>query len=228
MNKAMSKSKVLAAAGIVTALGLGIGTASAEITEAQVTAGEAKSPGFTIDASHVIANGSGCPQGSVQTLISPDQTALTVAFSDYTAAAGPNTRPTERRRACTTTIPVRIPNGYTWGITTASYRGYAELYDGAKAYQGATYFFQGGRSGALESELSPDGSGNWEVSDNAATVAWAPCDTQSNLVVTSSLRITPGSDAKQTSFVSMDTQDIAMRSSNVPAMTFGLDFKPCN
>lgn len=224
MKMKTSMSKVLTAAGIVVALGLGIGGASAGTY--QQAAGSA-SPGFTIDSSGVIANGTGCPAGTVQALVSPDETALTIAFSAYTATAGPASKPSDRRRACTTTIPVRIPAGFTWGITSATYRGYAELREGTKAFQGAKYFFQGGSSGFLESQVTPDVSGNWEVSDRAATVAWAPCNTQSNLVVTSSLRVAPSGTSTSDSFITMDTQDISMHSQNLPAMILGLDMKRC-
>lgn len=228
MDMRMNKAKVLAAAGIVAALGLGIGSAAAETPEERDSSITSEKPGFTIDQSGVMVNGTGCPQGTVQTLTSPDQTALTVAFSQYTATAGPSAKAADRRKACTTTIPIRIPAGFTWGITTTTYRGYAELHDGTKAYQGARYFFQGGSSGSLESQVSPDESGNWEITDKAQTVAWAPCNTQSNLVVTSSLRIAPKGKPKTDSFVTMDTQDIAMDSQNLPAMTFGLEFKSCS
>lgn len=60
------------------------------------------------------------------------------------------------------------------------------------------------------------------------TVAWAPCNTQSNLVVTSSLRVAPNGKPKTDSLVTMDTRDIAMHSQNLPAMTFGLEFKSCS
>lgn len=221
MNKLMSKPKLLLAAGTVVALGTGIGVGNTAISSA------AESPGFTIDGSAVVANGTGCPQGSVQTLVSPDETALTVAFSEYVANAGPGFTARDRRKGCSTTVPIRVPEGFTWGVTTATYRGYAELTGGTKAYQGARYFFQGGSTGALESEVRPDESGNWEVTDKTATVAWAPCDTQTNLVVTSSLRLVPGAKVQTTSTISMDTEDISLRSQNIPAMTFGLDFKRC-
>ena len=225
MNMTMSKPKLLAAAGIVVALGLGISNAAADTAPREDTV---TSPGFTIDGSGVIANGSGCPQGTVQSLVSPDQTALTIAFSQYTAAAGPSFNGADRRKACTTTVPIRIPAGYTWGITTVTYRGYADLQEGTKAYQGAKYYFQGGGSGDLNSEVTPDGGGNWEITDKAATMAWAPCNTQSNLVVTSSLRVAPNGQQTSDSFITMDTQDISMHSQNTNAMTFGFGFKRCS
>lgn len=185
-------------------------------------------PGFTIDKSGVMANGTGCPQGTVQALVSPDQKALTIAFSAYTALTGPSGTMSARRVACTTTIPVRIPPGFTWGVATATYRGYAELYGKVKAYQGATYYFQGSTSSILERKLVPKSDGSWEITDKAGVVAWAPCKTQSNLVVTSYLKTDPGSSKpKVDSFVTMDTQDISIDSQNDPGMVFGIQVKKC-
>jgi hypothetical protein len=173
-----------------------------------------------------MANGSGCPSGTVQALFSQDGTSLTVAFSNYTAVTGPSVRSSDRRRACTTALPVRVPAGFTWGVASATYRGYAELNDGAKAYQGARYYFQGGDASYLESPVSPDSTGNWQVTDNVAAVAWAPCNTQTNLVVTSSLKFDSAPMSTE-SYITMDTQDISINSQNVPAMDFGLQMKAC-
>ena len=59
-------------------------------------------------------------------------------------------------------------------------------------------------------------------------MAWAPCNTQSNLVVTSSLRVAPNGQQTSDSFITMDTQDISMHSQNTNAMTFGFGFKRCS
>lgn len=218
-----------------TMLRTSIGVAAIALTAfvAQATPAQAatpkKSPGFTIDGSGVRADGTGCPAGTVQALVSPDQKTLTVAFSAYTAATGPSSKVTDHRKACTTTVPVRIPAGYTWGITTATYRGYAELHDKAKAYEGATYFFQGSSTGRVQRQVTPDANGNWEVKNKIATVAWAPCKTQSNLIITSFLRVEQTTGNPRTdSFVTMDTQDISLHSKNRDAMAFGLEFKRCN
>ena len=226
MNMTMSKPKMLAAAGIVAALGLGIGTASAmSVSYLEDTN---LGPGYTIDGNDLVVAGTGCPPGSVVAIVSPDEKSVTVAFSKYTAGVGPGAGFAQNHKACTTTFPIRVPSGYTWGITTATYRGYADLHDGATVTQGATYFFQGGTSGHLEGPVTPDQYGQWTVTDQVATISYAPCNTQTNLVVTSSLTVnSPKPKPETDSYATMDTQDIRMESQNMPAMTFGLHFKKC-
>jgi hypothetical protein len=229
MNRMMSKPKILAVAGVVVALGLGIGTSTAATTGSSINSTAADSAQFTLDSNGFMANGSGCPQGTVQAVFAPNGTDLTIAFSDYSAFVGPNASSRDNRKACTTTLPIRVPAGFTWGVANVNYRGYAELYDGMKAKQGAQYFFQGGSAGSVESDIAPDSSGNWEISDSVAAVTWAPCNVSTNLVITSSLKVDNPANVKPTqeSYVSMDTQDISMHSKNMPAMTYGLRMQAC-
>jgi hypothetical protein len=237
----MRINRLLVSAAVIAALGATVGTVSALESgpaSAKARPGFAldattpETPGFTIDQSAVKANGSGCPAGSVQTQVSPDQTALTVLFSEYTAHVLPGDL-ANTRKACTTTLPIRVPSGFTWGVTSTTYRGFAEMNDGVTAYQGASYFFQGGtRTARAETTLQPDDTGYWALTDQFENVSWAPCDSSANLVITSSLRLqVPNPTGIQgISQASMDTQDTKLDSVNFKPgdMKIGLHIKKCD
>src|SRR4051812_12485281 len=60
------------------------------------------------------ANGSGCPLGSADVTVSPDSKAFTVTYSQFTAQAGPGTKPTDFRKNCQLALNVHVPQGDTF------------------------------------------------------------------------------------------------------------------
>ncbi|MGJ3559453.1 DUF4360 domain-containing protein [Streptomyces sp. INA 01156] len=88
-------------------------------------------------------NGSGCPKGTAAVAVSEDNTAFTVTYSDYLAQAGGNSDPTASRKNCQLSLVVHVPQGFTYAIASADYRGFAALQPGAKGTQRASYYFQG-------------------------------------------------------------------------------------
>jgi hypothetical protein len=66
------------------------------------TAGPA---GFNI--TNIGLNGSGCPIGTTSYVLSPDKSAVTILFSQYTATTGPTIAKTENRKNCQITLTVR-------------------------------------------------------------------------------------------------------------------------
>ena len=51
--------------------------------------------------------------------------------------------PTDFRKNCQLNLRVNVPQGFTYGIAQADYRGFAHLERGAYAIQKANYYFQG-------------------------------------------------------------------------------------
>ena len=76
-------------------------------------------------------NGSGCPQGSVSTALSPDKTALSVLYDEFRLID------TARRRILTTNcqlkIPIHVPKGLQVSIVQMDYRGFADVPKGSRA-----------------------------------------------------------------------------------------------
>src|SRR5690606_10032907 len=79
----------------------------------------------------VTVNGSGCPAGTTAVAVSPDNTAFTVTYSDYLAQVGLGARPIDARKNCQLSVVVHVPQGLTYAVAQADYRGYAYLEPGA-------------------------------------------------------------------------------------------------
>src|SRR4051794_2712876 len=67
----------------------------------------------------VTVNGTGCPAnkpGSATVAVSPDNTAFTVTYSEYQAAAGAGAARTDARKNCQLNIMVHVPSGFTYAV----------------------------------------------------------------------------------------------------------------
>jgi hypothetical protein len=194
---------VMAATGL--ALSLVVAPASAET---------ASPPPGKITVDVVTVNGSGCPAGTAAVAVSDDNTAFTVTYSEFLAAAGEGAAPTDFRKNCQLNLRVNIPHGFTYGIAQADYRGFAHLARGASGLQKANYYFMGTSPTASRSHpFYGPMSDNWQTTDKTewASIIYAPCGEQRHLNVNTDLRVRHGSSsAGSTSFMSMDSTDASI------------------
>lgn len=157
-------------------------------------------------------NGSGCPAGTAAVAVAPDNTAFTVTYSSYTAQVGVGSVPTDFRKNCQLNLRVHVPQGFTYAIAEADYRGFAHLETGATAMERANYYFQGN---APTSYVNHNFSGafedDWQETDltDVAQLVFAPCGEERNFNINTELRVSAGtSDPKKTtSFITMDSTD---------------------
>lgn len=163
----------------------------------------------------ITVNGSGCPAGTAAVAVSPDNTAFTVTYSAYLAQVGVGATATDFRKNCQLNLLVHVPQGFTYAIAQANYRGFASLASGATALERASYFFQGQTpTAAIDHPFSGPFEDDWETTDSTdlAALVFAPCGMQRNLNVNTELRVAAGtSDTKKTtSFMAMDSTDGAI------------------
>ncbi|GAA1270433.1 DUF4360 domain-containing protein [Kitasatospora nipponensis] len=179
-------------------------------TAAQAQPADVTPPGgFTVGL--VSLNGSGCPAGTAAVATSPDQTAFTVTYSDYLAQVGTGAGPTDFRKNCQLTVRVNAPQGFTYAVAEADYRGYAYLASGAAAQEKASYYFQGQpqTTSATHSFTGPLDD-NWQATDvtSIAALVWAPCGATRDLNINTQLRVSASPSAPTaTSFMTMDSTD---------------------
>jgi hypothetical protein len=156
-------------------------------------------------------NGSGCPAGTAAVAVSQDNTAFTVTYSDYLAQAGGDSPATAFRKNCQLNLIVHVPQGFTYAIASADYRGFASLQPGASSTEKASYYFQGSPSTAFRSHtFEGPYDDNWQATDQTdwAQLVWAPCGVQRNFNINTELRVDKGtSDPAETSFMTMDSTD---------------------
>jgi len=161
----------------------------------------------TIDV--VTVNGSGCPAGTAAVAAADDRTAFTVTYSQYLAEAGQGSGPTDFRKNCQLNIRVGYPQGFTFGIAQADYRGFVHLQSGATGMEKGSYYFQGMSQGSSRTHnFTGPASDNWQATDRAqvSEIVYAPCGEVRHLNINTELRVNAGS-AKATSFMTMDSTD---------------------
>ncbi len=198
-------------AAIVTVLALGT-SAPAQASSANKLAPAPPSDRVTVEV--VTVNGSGCPAGTAAVAAASDNTAFTVTYSDYLAEAGAGSDPTDFRKNCQLNLLIRIPQGFTYAIAKADYRGFASLANGATALQRANYYFAGqSATTAVNHNLRGPMSDSWQFTDvtESASLVWAPCGATRNLNVNTELRVRAGTVSSANSFIAMDSTDGSIR-----------------
>ncbi|MEV0903038.1 DUF4360 domain-containing protein [Actinoplanes sp. NPDC049802] len=159
----------------------------------------------------VSANGSGCPNNTAEVSVSPDNKAFTVAYSQFIAQVGPLAKPTDYRRQCQLSLNVHVPEGFTYAVASADYRGYARLEKGATASETAFYYFQGERhTTRIRHDFKGFMDEDWQRSDRveAGSMSYLPCGEKRYLNVNTELKVNAGTSPKgTTSFMTMDSTD---------------------
>ncbi|QFZ19324.1 DUF4360 domain-containing protein [Saccharothrix syringae] len=157
----------------------------------------------------VTVNGSGCPAGTAAVAAAPDRTAFTVTYSSFLAQAGGESDPTDFRKNCQLALELTYPQGFTFGIAQADYRGFAHLQQGATGVEQGNYYFQG-TSPTARKQHSFGGpfSDNWQATDTTewGSIVYAPCGERRLFNLNTELRVNAGS-SRGTSFMVMDSTD---------------------
>ncbi|MEU8588913.1 DUF4360 domain-containing protein [Streptomyces sp. NPDC048664] len=196
--------------------GLLLSAATAALLAAVLPAGDPSSgitdpPPDKIVIKVATVNGSGCPQGSAAVAVSPDNTAFTVTYSTYVAQVGGGADPTAFRRNCQVNLIVHVPQGFTYAIASADYRGFASLQRGATSTEKASYYFQGSPdTAAITHPFRGPYNDDWQTTDTTdwSQLVWAPCGVQRNFNINTELRVNAGTSAPgSTSFMTMDSTD---------------------
>ena len=194
-------------AGAVVSLAV---LSAAGATTATAQPADVTPPWFTVGL--VTVNGSGCPAGTASVASAPDKTAFTVTYSNYLAQVGGGAKPTDFRKNCQIMVRVNAPQGFTYGVASADYRGYASLARGASAREQANYYFQGqSQTASVSHPFYGPMDGNWQASDvtNIGSVVYAPCGATRDLAINTQLKVSAGTSNPHTttSFMTMDSTD---------------------
>jgi len=158
----------------------------------------------------VTANGSGCKPETTKVVPAPDNTAFTVTYNDYIVETGPST-PSLVRKNCQITLDVHVPQGFTYAVAKADYRGFASVIKGATATQKATYYFQGATEQVYSNHTwKGEFEDNWITTDevDVAAYIYAPCGVKRYFNINTELRMQKGTSKPGTSsLIAMDSTD---------------------
>jgi hypothetical protein len=163
-------------------------------------------PSFTVAL--LSENGTGCPSGTTR-VSALNSTEFTVNYDSYVAYAGDGAAPVDFRKNCQLDVQVGVPSGWTFGIVAADYRGYAGLDAGARGTLEASYYFSGMPIATqLAHPLSGPQDGEFEFTDQAPHVAWAPCHFSGTLNINTSISVYAGSSQSFLNEVSMGSSPV--------------------
>lgn len=158
-------------------------------------AAAAEAPPGRIVLDVVSINGSGCPPGTADVVALADNTGFRVTYREFLARAGGGANATEFRKNCQLNVQVHIPQGFTFAIASAEYRGRARLEYGASALQRTNYYLQGSPDNNF-SDNTFDGPlfSTWQTVDitPVTELVYAPCGEFRNVNINTELRVDEG------------------------------------
>jgi Domain of unknown function (DUF4360) len=139
--------------------------------------------------------GNGCPANSASVSVSPGGQELTILFDKFIALGND---PSNSRKSCNLSIPIRVPQGFQVSLYDADYRGYVA--PGTSGTLRAEYFFAGSRGPVFQRTFN--GEANYDVRDSLATVAnvWSSCGDSLNMRVNASMAARGAGQATVDSF----------------------------
>ncbi|RKS79105.1 uncharacterized protein DUF4360 [Actinomadura pelletieri DSM 43383] len=139
------------------------------------------------------ASGTGCSLGSVYAGLSEDAD-LMYLNNSVSAQAGAGSSPSQSRRYCQVSLRMTVPEGFTYGIVSSTYRGYAQIQEGARAIVNANHSFSSGSAFFRHAVLGPI-DGPWEFTGRWPNdeILWKQCDDLRNFETRSELSVELGS-----------------------------------
>ena len=168
-----------------------------------------------------------CPPGAYTVIRSPDGTSISVLFHDFSAEAQQGGRAQTVRTTCRIAIPLAAPEGYSVGLTTVDYRGFASLAQRQSAELSVDYEVgRGNRAPRFNRRLQGRYNSGFAFTDRLPPghLRRAGCDSGSPvLAIDASLTLQTGGAPAQ-AMVALDTLDQGATG----ALRYRFDLRPCS
>ena len=134
--------------------------------------------------------GNGCPQGTSDVYISPDQSEIFIRFNNYITEAG-NGSTAIARKSCNLAIPLHLAEGVSVTLMGIDYLGFVELPRKATATFNAEYFFVGESSVKSTKEFSGKISSDFHIKNDLSigSQSSSACGADSILRVNTSMLV---------------------------------------
>jgi hypothetical protein len=184
----------------------------------------APKPGHKVGIDILNVTGSGCRPPTVTVVMSPDNLAFTVVFSEYQAYVGFGAKKKDAQKDCRIKLRVNPVVGFSFSIAAIDHRGYANLAAGATASQVAGYSFEDSAEAPnrIHAFAGPFDD-NWQTTDITDSGSLGPCGAARKFNINSQLQVAAGSSnpASTTSLISMDSTDGSLTT------TYHLSWRSC-
>lgn len=215
----MSKRMTLRPAGFVMLIALGSTSIACMAQEEDIAAAqtaaltiireEGPKPGVLLTQNgvppkvgklEVTYGGSGCPQGTLNHSFRDGQ--LLARFEAYRVFTD------ERRRSCTLSLDLEIPDGWQYAVLEEGTRGFADLRSNVVGLQRIAHYVTGeATEEATLKGLAGAYRGGFTSSTSFAdgSTAWTPCEQARNLNVQTELRFDRADASRRTGRMDLDT-----------------------
>lgn len=180
-----------------------------------------------VEIEDIFVGGSGCPEGSVQAVLSPDRTSVTLTYDTFDAAVGPDVDPKRSNNFCNATIIFDYPTGWSYSLISADYMGVANLDPGVLGRQSSTYWFQGyatKRHTFSTNLIGPHVGKEYFRRDKLTTeaVVWSPCGAQRALNVNSNVSVSNVLNPRASGHMNVQVTETTVQ------VTYGLTWRQCH
>ena len=152
--------------------------------------------------------GTGCPQGSASVTLSPDSKSMSIIFDSFITEAGPASGRTLDRKSCNISIPVNVPQGYSFSIINVDYRGFVSLPRGANAKLQAEYFIANQRGPTFVKQFVGQQNTDYYFNNTLGLQAqvWSACGADVNMRVNANIMLQ--NRAYEDAMATVDTVDV--------------------
>ncbi|KAJ3325890.1 hypothetical protein HDV06_002275 [Boothiomyces sp. JEL0866] len=179
-----------------------------------------------VTISQITYQGDGCPQGSVEAIISADATVFTLLYSSFVASSGPGVAVSENIQQCSVIVDLNHAHGYTYTTLSLDHRGYVSVPAGLNAELSTTHFFKAKPNNPNFHTVFPGPYDNdYLVSTDNGVKERSQCGKKSRAIVNSSLRLYGGDTTTLAGYISGDSLDGNV--GKTVKQSFHLDWKTC-
>ena len=145
---------------------------------------------------NAVYGGNGCPQGTMQAVLSPDNLSFSLLFDKFIAEVSEATSGPRDVMTCDILIPMQVPEGMQMTITRVDLRGFSALPERARGMLHSVFNFRGKGGDGNRMNLRYAFSGpimeNYELSSDTLTgldVETSPCGGDFKLRILNQLRV---------------------------------------
>lgn len=175
--------------------------------------------------SEVAANGTACPKGTWQTLISPDGSLFTTQFSAYEVTIEGSQRLSAKD--CNLTVKLRSDAPLQYALSEHLVYGYAFLENGVTGFALMSHYFQGDKPAPSDDRVDLAGpmDRSWRFAHSVPDedLVWSRCGRSSNLQILSRLALRKSQNAGS-GYATIDQMDTGGPGDTV---RFKLKSRPC-
>lgn len=167
------------------------------LTAAPAQAAPAAAPPITLQV--LSAFGSGCPAGTTDAVPNADNTAFSLAYSQFRVYGGDY-------KSCRVVIRVAVPAGWTYAVYSVINRVTPNLFANSSARLQMNAWFTGyAWNASADNSVSGPRTTLWTSTSAPAVLTYAPCDQSFDLNVNDTLRIN-GSTTNSAELIDTDVR----------------------